>query len=203
MLPEQVDEAGWTATSSQDGVTLSSETALYSVGFDASGPIRLMADLPPDRMWMISWLEDGTTTVRFLRGEESAANWIIDPDGTLSNLGDSQAMAQQMMPKLDERLQEIQADLPAAGDAAGTDWAAVARRVATIATAAVPAIVTAAKQDKPKPAACRKCGAELRPGVKFCVKCGEPALKERKCAKCGSLLEPGDSFCGGCGAKTE
>src|SRR5579884_2212830 len=45
---------------------------------------------------------------------------------------------------------------------------------------------------------CSNCGAEPRPGARFCWRCGAPALS--RCASCGAELVPGDSFCGSCGA---
>ena len=59
---------------------------------------------------------------------------------------------------------------------------------------------------------CSKCGAELKPGQKFCTKCGtpvnvnnqtSPASKQTaaavKCTKCGAELKPGHKFYTKCG----
>ncbi|MBR6980445.1 MAG: zinc-ribbon domain-containing protein [Prevotella sp.] len=60
---------------------------------------------------------------------------------------------------------------------------------------------------------CSKCGAELKPGQKFCTKCGTPvsvnnpqpssATKQPttvvKCTGCGAELKPGQKFCTKCG----
>ncbi|OPY55833.1 MAG: Double zinc ribbon [Pelotomaculum sp. PtaU1.Bin035] len=63
---------------------------------------------------------------------------------------------------------------------------------------------------------CQKCGSVLKPGVKFCAKCGtgtasvespieeSPPVEEAvrcACAQCNTPLEPGDEFCMNCGAK--
>ena len=45
---------------------------------------------------------------------------------------------------------------------------------------------------------CSSCGAENRPGRKFCTRCGTPLAVT--CPACGSSLEGGESFCGECGA---
>ena len=45
---------------------------------------------------------------------------------------------------------------------------------------------------------CLACGAENRPGRRFCAQCG--AALELRCAKCGAANEPGDRFCGECGS---
>lgn len=60
-------------------------------------------------------------------------------------------------------------------------------------------------------ATCSKCGNELKPGAKFCMKCGTPvaaapAAQAKSvggdvCPQCGKALKPGAKFCMGCGAK--
>ena len=45
---------------------------------------------------------------------------------------------------------------------------------------------------------CQECGAENRPGRKFCAQCGSALL--RACPYCRSTNEPGAKFCGECGA---
>lgn len=52
---------------------------------------------------------------------------------------------------------------------------------------------------QPKEEVCRKCGAILHPGDKFCGKCGTP--RERRCPRCNALVKEGDRFCGKCGAE--
>jgi class 3 adenylate cyclase/tetratricopeptide (TPR) repeat protein len=44
---------------------------------------------------------------------------------------------------------------------------------------------------------CANCGAENRPGRKFCGECGS-ALSQA-CPSCGAANEPGEKFCGECG----
>ena len=47
---------------------------------------------------------------------------------------------------------------------------------------------------------CKSCGAELKPGSRFCESCGArnaPAF----CTNCGAKLEPESVFCGNCGTK--
>ena len=53
---------------------------------------------------------------------------------------------------------------------------------------------------------CSRCGAELKPGAKFCTKCGQPVgapqMKSESvatCSKCGAVLKPGAKFCTKCG----
>ena len=58
-------------------------------------------------------------------------------------------------------------------------------------------------------AQCTKCGNELKPGARFCTKCGTPvsapvdqmksASQSMTCTKCGSELKPGAKFCTKCG----
>jgi ribosomal protein L40E len=53
-------------------------------------------------------------------------------------------------------------------------------------------------QPQPQPAGvCAECGADLRPGAKFCMECG--ARVEAKCSKCGANLQPDAKFCMECG----
>ena len=54
---------------------------------------------------------------------------------------------------------------------------------------------------------CVKCGADLRPGAKFCKKCGtvvspkQSPPSETACANCGKPIKPGAKFCAGCGTR--
>src|SRR5436853_864308 len=48
---------------------------------------------------------------------------------------------------------------------------------------------------------CSSCGAENRPGRKFCSNCGSPLAVV--CPNCGAANEPGDRFCGECGRSLE
>ncbi|MBQ5642926.1 MAG: zinc-ribbon domain-containing protein [Bacteroidaceae bacterium] len=58
-------------------------------------------------------------------------------------------------------------------------------------------------------AQCTKCGNELKPGARFCTKCGTPvsapvdqmksASQSMTCTKCGNELKPGAKFCTKCG----
>ncbi len=43
---------------------------------------------------------------------------------------------------------------------------------------------------------CSSCGAENRPGRKFCSQCAAPLASV--CPSCGALNDPGDRFCGEC-----
>jgi len=45
---------------------------------------------------------------------------------------------------------------------------------------------------------CGACGAENRPGRKFCSECGQPLAVA--CPSCNAGNEPGEKFCGDCGA---
>jgi hypothetical protein len=45
---------------------------------------------------------------------------------------------------------------------------------------------------------CPSCGAENRPGRKFCAECGQPLAMA--CAVCGAANQPGEKFCGECGS---
>ena len=46
---------------------------------------------------------------------------------------------------------------------------------------------------------CKKCGAELKTGDKFCMSCG--AKVESYCPNCGQILGTGENFCSNCGQK--
>ncbi|HWD64429.1 MAG TPA: adenylate/guanylate cyclase domain-containing protein [Solirubrobacteraceae bacterium] len=48
---------------------------------------------------------------------------------------------------------------------------------------------------------CRSCGAEIRAGKRFCVKCGTPA--NMLCPTCGAAADSNDRFCGECGRSFE
>ncbi|HSB37882.1 MAG TPA: adenylate/guanylate cyclase domain-containing protein [Gaiellaceae bacterium] len=48
---------------------------------------------------------------------------------------------------------------------------------------------------------CSACGADNRPGRKFCSSCGAPLAQA--CPACGGANEPDDRFCGECGAPLE
>lgn len=48
---------------------------------------------------------------------------------------------------------------------------------------------------------CRKCGAELIEGAKFCLECGEKVVNEIICAECGFRLPEKAKFCFNCGTK--
>jgi VWFA-related protein len=60
-------------------------------------------------------------------------------------------------------------------------------------------------EPKPPPAAspavetCSACGETLRPGARFCKKCGRPVSAASTCAHCGKELRPGARFCANCG----
>ena len=47
---------------------------------------------------------------------------------------------------------------------------------------------------------CKKCGAEVPAGMKFCGECGTAIPQIIKCACCGADIEAGMKFCGNCGA---
>lgn len=55
---------------------------------------------------------------------------------------------------------------------------------------------------------CAQCGAELKPGMRFCSRCGAPAqpvqvdLKPH-CSECGAELKPDMRFCTRCGAPVQ
>ena len=69
----------------------------------------------------------------------------------------------------------------------------------TVAQSAPPASVAPA--GVPAETKCGQCGAELKPGVKFCGECGTPVPRERHCTNCGTKLAPGVKFCGECGTQ--
>jgi class 3 adenylate cyclase len=46
---------------------------------------------------------------------------------------------------------------------------------------------------------CADCGAETRPGQRFCSHCGSGLV--RSCPQCSTEYSPGDRFCGGCGTQ--
>jgi RNA polymerase subunit RPABC4/transcription elongation factor Spt4 len=59
-------------------------------------------------------------------------------------------------------------------------------------------------------ATCNKCGNVLKPGAKFCTKCGSPVTASADkqmsssgdfCPQCKKPLKPGAKFCTLCGAK--
>ena len=66
-----------------------------------------------------------------------------------------------------------------------------------------PAPVPAARPAAAAPAggaACRSCGAPLKPGVKFCGSCGAAVPQApAACPGCGQPVAPGARFCGTCG----
>ena len=47
---------------------------------------------------------------------------------------------------------------------------------------------------------CKNCGAELKPGSRFCEHCGAKNAPEF-CTNCGAKLEAGSQFCGNCGVR--
>jgi len=52
----------------------------------------------------------------------------------------------------------------------------------------------------PGTASCPSCGASLRPGARFCPRCGQPvSAAPARCPSCGASLRPGARFCPGCG----
>ena len=48
---------------------------------------------------------------------------------------------------------------------------------------------------------CPKCNSELRPGAKFCTKCGQKIEAAQACPQCGAALKSGAKFCTKCGHK--
>ena len=48
---------------------------------------------------------------------------------------------------------------------------------------------------------CPKCNSELRPGAKFCTKCGQKVEEAPMCPQCNAPLKPGAKFCTKCGCK--
>lgn len=52
----------------------------------------------------------------------------------------------------------------------------------------------------PAPALCPHCGAPMRPGARFCSRCGQPLLSApAACPQCGAPTRPGARFCSRCG----
>ena len=47
---------------------------------------------------------------------------------------------------------------------------------------------------------CQSCGAQLRPGTRFCENCGAKNTPQF-CENCGAKLRQGTKFCESCGAK--
>jgi predicted nucleic acid-binding Zn ribbon protein len=62
----------------------------------------------------------------------------------------------------------------------------------------------------PAAAACPRCAAAIKPGLKFCESCGQPLAQQqpvaqpqpapRLCPGCGKPVAPGMRFCGECGS---
>ncbi|MFL7793504.1 MAG: zinc ribbon domain-containing protein, partial [Anaerolineae bacterium] len=53
---------------------------------------------------------------------------------------------------------------------------------------------------------CQHCGAEVRPGARFCQACGQPrvpTIRARNCPHCGAQLRDGARFCARCGQSAE
>ena len=51
---------------------------------------------------------------------------------------------------------------------------------------------------------CIKCGAEIQPGSRFCMKCGNPVKTEtvnKCCIGCGAKLRAKQIFCSNCGTR--
>ena len=48
---------------------------------------------------------------------------------------------------------------------------------------------------------CEHCGAPVKPGQRFCSKCGASASVS--CSSCGKQIRAGDAFCSSCGTKVE
>lgn len=50
------------------------------------------------------------------------------------------------------------------------------------------------------PPQCSSCGAPVRPGARFCPRCGQPIPSpQTQCPSCGASLRPGAHFCPRCG----
>ena len=51
---------------------------------------------------------------------------------------------------------------------------------------------------------CKKCGADIADGMKFCIKCGTPVSPEtdkaKFCMHCGAAIPAGAKFCIRCGS---
>lgn len=54
------------------------------------------------------------------------------------------------------------------------------------------------RSSQPQTPRCPDCGHPLRPGAKFCDRCGKP--RQLTCPKCGQGLRPQAKFCERCGA---
>ncbi len=80
-----------------------------------------------------------------------------------------------------------------------------------------PAVTAGTEQPRAQPpaapaavAACPRCAAAIKPGLKFCESCGQPIAQQqpvtqpvpapRVCPGCGQPAAPGMRFCGECGA---
>jgi predicted amidophosphoribosyltransferase len=97
--------------------------------------------------------------------------------------------------KKDPRKYIVPGDGPATG--AGVypqTYAAGAQTAGNVANSAQQSAATAAK------VFCKNCGAELRPGSRFCEHCGAKNAPEF-CVNCGTKLEAGSQFCGNCGVR--
>lgn len=46
---------------------------------------------------------------------------------------------------------------------------------------------------------CSQCGAVVSKDDKFCNKCGNKMVKEKKCLRCGKILSESEKFCSECG----
>ena len=47
---------------------------------------------------------------------------------------------------------------------------------------------------------CPACGAQVKPGQKFCTQCGAALRVSGLCPACGAQVKPGQKFCTQCGA---
>ena len=80
---------------------------------------------------------------------------------------------------------------------------------------AVPVALSEPEEKKPESdagAVCSKCGSSIKPGMKFCIRCGTPVSDRpqkperhselRRCPKCSKVIDKPDArFCTGCGTK--
>lgn len=57
--------------------------------------------------------------------------------------------------------------------------------------------VAPSQSPQPQAPRCPTCGHPLRPGAKFCDRCGKP--RQLTCPKCGQALRPQAKFCERCG----